>query len=325
MVVLDKLPGLEVAVRVNGVQVQEYDDDEDVEIGPGPSGEHQASRTVSKYIEAIDGAEFSIICTLLPKLKFNAPNLRARVSVDGNYAQGRIITPEDIGRSPCKFEGPINFHPIGNRSTLQRYRFSELRISSEEGRLSSLKKDKVEAEKVGAIEIRIWRASKTVPVQPVHPQTVHSSSNTFHEKALKGQAKSHNVSYSPETTIPAPRYVNAINLDGEDYPIAIYKFKYRSKECLKQLMIIERTPEPEDSPTPGPEPDIDLDNLTAGQKERLKAFLRNEGIAAGRASNTPERKIKRERDNGEGSSNQARRKKCTTVVVDLTADSDEDA
>ncbi|TGO24900.1 hypothetical protein BPAE_0092g00190 [Botrytis paeoniae] len=326
MAVLDKLPGLEVTVRVNGVQIQEYDDDEDVDIGPGPSGEHQALRTVSKYIEAIDGAEFSIICTLLPKLKFNAPNLRARVSVDGNYAQGRIITPEYIGRFSVQFDGPTNFYPIGNRSTLQKYRFSELRISSEESRLSNLKKDKAEAEKVGTIEIRIWRASESVPVQPEYPQTIKSSSNTFHEKALKGQAKSHNVSYSPETTTSAQNYVRTTTLDGEDYPIAIYKFKYRSKESLKQLLIIERTPEPEDSPTPGPAPDIDLDNLTAAQKERLKTFLRNEGIAANRASNTPERKIKRERENGEGSSNQARRKKPrTTEVVDLTADFDEDA
>lgn len=50
-------------------------------------------------------------------------------------------------------------------------------------------------------------------------------------------------------------------------------------ESLKQLMIIERTPEPENSPTPSPAPDVNLDNLTAAQKERLKAFLRNEGIA----------------------------------------------
>ncbi|TGO59953.1 hypothetical protein BOTNAR_0153g00070 [Botryotinia narcissicola] len=325
MVVFDKLPGLEVTIRVNGVQAQEYVDDEDIEYGPGLIGARQALRTVSKYIKAIDGAKFSIICTLLPKFKFNAPNLQADVSVDGNYSEGKIIAPEDRGRSPTQFDGPINFHPIGNRSMLRKYKFSELHISTEEGRLSSLKKDKAEAEKLGTIEIRIWRASKSVPVECKY-RNIKSSSNEFHEKALKGQAKSHNVSYSPEIAISIPSYVNVTKLDGEDYPVAIYKFKYRSKESLKQLMIIERTPEPENSPTPSPAPDVNLNNLTAAQKERLKAFLRNEGIAAGRASNTPERKIKRERDNGEDSSNQRRRKKFRTLeVVDLTADSDEDA
>ena len=49
-------------------------------------------------------------------------------------------------------------------------------------------------------------------------------------------------------------------------------------ESLKQLLIIERTPEPEDSPIPGPAPDVDLADLTTAQKKRLKAFLHNEGI-----------------------------------------------
>lgn len=128
MVVSDKFPGLDVTIRVNGVQAQEYDDDEDIEYGPGLIGAHQALRTVSKYIEAIDGAEFSIICTLLPKFKSIAPNLQADVSVDGNYSEGKVITTEDRGRSPTQFDGPINFHPIGNRSMLRKYKFSELHI-----------------------------------------------------------------------------------------------------------------------------------------------------------------------------------------------------
>lgn len=35
-------------------------------------------------------------------------------------------------------------------------------------------------------------------------------------------------------------------------PIAIFRFKYRSKEALKDLLILERTPEPEPEPTPEP-------------------------------------------------------------------------
>lgn len=88
-------------------------------------------------------------------------------------------------------------------------------------------------------------------------------------------------------------------LDGKDYPIAIYKFKYRSRgttktfnmggianidtEALKQLLIIERTPEPDYSPTPNPGSSVDLGNLTDAQQDRLKAFLRNEGIAVSSA------------------------------------------
>ncbi|ESZ96955.1 hypothetical protein SBOR_2637 [Sclerotinia borealis F-4128] len=329
MVVLDKLPGLEVNIEVDGVKVQEYNDDEEVEVKPGRVGEHQASRTVSKYIEAIDGAEFSIKCFLPTQFKMNAPNIQVDVAVDSNYAQGRLIPQCEAG-SFKEFQGPRMFHPSsGNaagRWTLQKYRFSKLDISNEETRLSSLNKDKTEAEKVGTIEISIWRVSETIPVAAASGTSFRpkSSSNSFHEKALKGQAKSHKVSYSAGIPVGPQTYATAIKLDGEDYPIAIYRFKYRSKEALKQLLIIERTPEPEDSPTPDPAPDVDLEDLTPAQRERVRAFLRNEGVNAGGASDTPERKIKRERNDGEDS-NQARRKKSKiTQVIDLTADSDGD-
>ncbi|ATZ50290.1 hypothetical protein BCIN_05g06580 [Botrytis cinerea B05.10] len=328
MAVLDKLPGLEFYFEVNGERLEEYDDDEEVEIKPGPVGKYQSSRTVAKYIEAVTGAAFGIKCHISSGFKMDSPNLFIKVYADGNYAEGKVAKYPYL-ESTLTFDGPLIFYPMSGgsaeRYARQHYRFSELDISSDEARLSSLSKDKVKAEKVGTIEIKIWRGSESTPSRPSEYE-YRAIPGKFHEKALKGQAKSHSVSYSPETIIPAQNYVQLTKLDGEDYPIAIYKFKYRSKESLKQLLIIERTPEPEESPTPDPAPDINLVSLSAAQKERLKAFLRNEGIAMGRASNTPERKIKRERDNGEGSSNQERRKRSrTTEIVDLTASSDEEA
>ncbi|KAF7863812.1 hypothetical protein EAF04_006777 [Stromatinia cepivora] len=327
MVVLDELPNLDVTIQMNGAKVQEYNDDEEVEVEPGRVGKHQALKTVSRYIEAIDGGEFSIKCYASRQFKMNAPNLQIDVSVDGNPSESILFRPDQIGQ-PQVIEGPATFHPSSQngpgRWTLRKFRFSKLDISNEESRLSSLNKDKAEAEKIGTIEVRIWRASAETPAAPHVTQQKTSSNNKFHEKALKGQAKSHNVSYSTEIPILTTNRVQVRRIDGYDYPVAIYKFKYRSKESLKQLLIIERTPELEDSPTPGPELDVDLENLSTAQRERLKAFLRNEGIA-NRASNTPERKIKRERDIGEGSSNQGRRKKSkTTHFIDLTADSDGD-
>ncbi|QSZ37469.1 hypothetical protein DSL72_008567 [Monilinia vaccinii-corymbosi] len=320
MAILDKLPGLEGSVEVGGVQVREYEDEEEIDVKPGPVGEHQAARTVSKYIEADDGAEFIIKCSLLPQFKMDSPNIQADVSVDSNYAEGRIFEPVKQG-TPVRFQGPKTFNPssiAAERWLLQKYR------ANEEARFSSLNQNKVDAEKVGMIEVRVWRVSELTPMEP-RTSRRSTAPNKFHEKALKGQAKTHHVSYSAATPTTASNIVSATMLDGIDYPIAIYKFKYRSKEALKQLLIIERTPEPEDSPTPGPAPDFDLHDLTPAQKERLQTFLRNEGIADGRTSNTPERKIKREREIGRGSSNQAGLKKSrTTEVIDLTADSDEE-
>ncbi|KAB8304358.1 hypothetical protein EYC80_003766 [Monilinia laxa] len=323
MVVFSKLPHLGVSVQVDGVNVQEYDDDEEITVKPGPVGEYQAARTVSKFIEAVDGAEFGVKCSLSPQFKRDSPNIEVAVYVDGNYASGLVIRDTDFS---ALLEGRVirTSDSSRNGDVMQKFRFSRLDISSEETRLSSLKQEKNEAEKIGAIEVRIWRASKSTPAYLTTSHQYSAASNKFHEKAFKGQAETHNVSYSTKTPIPAQNFVKTTKLDGKDYPIAIYKFKYRSKgttkptnfgvvanidtDALKQLLIIERTPEPEYSPSPSPESDVDLGNLTDAQRERLKAFLRNEGIAAGGASNTPREKSSFK----------------TTEIVDLTADSDED-
>ncbi|KAG4035007.1 hypothetical protein MFRU_002g03560 [Monilinia fructicola] len=328
MVIFNKLPHLEVSVQVDGANVQEYDDDEEITVKPGLVGEHQAGRTVSKFVEAVDGAEFCVRCLISPQYIRDSPNILVRAYVDGNLAQGKVV---GHARSSILFEGKSIRTSHSSRSgdaekwVMQKFRFSRLDISSEETRHSSLEQERKEAEKIGTIEVKIWRVSETTTVIPLTCNQLSAASNRFHEKAFKGEAKTHNVSYSAKTPIPAQRFVDCKILDGKDYPIAIYKFKYRSREALKQLLIIERTPEPDYSPAPNPGSSVDLGNLTDAQQDRLKAFLRNEGIAADRVSNTPERKVKRERDNGEGSSDQARRKKSkTTEIVDLTADSDED-
>jgi hypothetical protein len=54
MAVLNHLEGIEVAICVDGQALHEYNDDE-IEAQAGAVGAHQASKTVSKYIEAARG------------------------------------------------------------------------------------------------------------------------------------------------------------------------------------------------------------------------------------------------------------------------------
>ena len=56
MAVLDEVPGIQVAVQINGRDAVEYDDPEP------PSHDHATCPISSKYIECIDDAEFSIRC-----------------------------------------------------------------------------------------------------------------------------------------------------------------------------------------------------------------------------------------------------------------------
>ena len=151
------------------------------------------------------------------------------------------------------------------------------------------------------------------------------------------------------------RYLDCKTLDGLDYPIAIFRFKYRSRgtrptlspqriltpcvilsDALKSLLIIERSPSPEPEEAPVPEPGLSLDNLNAAQKTRLEQFLRelvvcvliptlakpiaddNKNGDSGR--NTPNRTIKRERTDNEDSAARKRRRSGPPVTIDLTDD-----
>ena len=107
---------------------------------------------------------------------------------------------------------------------------------------------------------------------------------------------------------------------------------------MKSLLIIERSPSQEPEETPVPEPGLRLDDLNPTQKTRLERFLQelvvyillyafekyiandyeNDGDSG---RNTPNRTVKRERDENEDS--EAARKKRRSgppVTIDLTDD-----
>jgi hypothetical protein len=60
MAIFAGVPGIEVTIHQNGVATREYDNDE-VDMNDGSAlSQYQASKTVSKYIEAHTGQDFSI-------------------------------------------------------------------------------------------------------------------------------------------------------------------------------------------------------------------------------------------------------------------------
>ncbi|KAF8860116.1 hypothetical protein BDZ45DRAFT_801128 [Acephala macrosclerotiorum] len=66
-----------------------------------------------------------------------------------------------------------------------------------------------------------------------------------HEKALKGEAKSHTTSVSGATEPLKKEYDALEPLDGRENPKATFKFKCQSQHALKSLLILPRTPSPE--------------------------------------------------------------------------------
>jgi hypothetical protein len=81
MAVLNGLEGIEVTVCVDGQALREYNDDE-VEAQPGVVGAHQASKTVSKWIEADTGKDFVIKMGVKSPYQMDCPTLSFKVQVD---------------------------------------------------------------------------------------------------------------------------------------------------------------------------------------------------------------------------------------------------
>ncbi|KAF7871589.1 hypothetical protein EAF04_003696 [Stromatinia cepivora] len=117
---------------------------------------------------------------------------------------------------------------------------------------------------------------------------------------LKGQAKSHRTIFGePEIRKKFRRSVDlAYCGSSKGYPIAIFKFQHGSKEDLKSLGVIERSPEPEPETEPefcfGPDPESVLKPISEPQASQMllwdamvKRDLLQKSSHAGSTSNTP--------------------------------------
>lgn len=87
MVILERLPGLEVEVHVNGEPATEFASDD----------LQDEQRQATRYIEAVSGAEFNIQWTFhAAEFKYRNWAINGIVHVDGKYADGRIFRPDAV-------------------------------------------------------------------------------------------------------------------------------------------------------------------------------------------------------------------------------------
>jgi hypothetical protein len=113
MAVTQDNPSIKASIVVNGVALQEYDDDE---------GQAE-STAVTKYVEAITGAEFAIQYRFDKKPKHH---VRVNFLLDGKEITGQYTFPEDFIRSSLVQTSYGVISDDGNKWQVQNYAFSDL-------------------------------------------------------------------------------------------------------------------------------------------------------------------------------------------------------
>ncbi|OBT63950.1 hypothetical protein VE03_05969 [Pseudogymnoascus sp. 23342-1-I1] len=296
MAVIDTLPGVTISISINGQPVEEY---VDVDVGEEVDGP-QAPKTVVKYIEAMSDAEFAIQTSIFPAFRAHRQTINDiafQVNVDGEWVAGRCWQDAFGDLYPSwdgKIEGFSSKDATG-RPTVNPFKFAEVKIV-EVADKAKIDQDVKAGAALGQITIEVFRIILGAEINGSRPSLPKDAAPEISEKAIKGRALSHGTSFGVARIEPQRRILDCVYLDGRDKPLARFVFRYRSKEALRQLLIIPR------SPSPDP-----FDALPAVERERLArdAFQQQQGPKSEPGTKL-ERMVKRERRDSD--------------IVDLTSD-----
>ncbi|KAI0883591.1 uncharacterized protein GGS22DRAFT_167494 [Annulohypoxylon maeteangense] len=243
MAILEELPGVEVTVVVAGRDAVEYDDPDASE---QPAGVENYP-TSTKYIECIDGTNFSIKYNFTGNYDWSYRNhsLCLRLKADGTYLRGVLIGKHHLvaNRKVYEVQDRVFYNTETREWQGQKFKFSTVTTVDDVSK-DRIRGDMEVAKNLGTIVIEIHRC-KILDNSPPPTKAGKASEYELSEKSLKGKAISHGTSLSPPNKIGALRFSETEYLDKA--PIAVFQFHYRSRDALKREMIIPRTP----SPSPG--------------------------------------------------------------------------
>lgn len=111
------LPHASVTVQVNGSAIQEYH----VESGD--------AKTASCYVEAVSGAEFSVVLALEPDYAYSDDDLLFSVFIDGHHARAFVINSTELGKDCTKTIESVRDYADGFVS-FKRFTFAQHKSSA---------------------------------------------------------------------------------------------------------------------------------------------------------------------------------------------------
>ncbi|KAI1083945.1 hypothetical protein F5B20DRAFT_576883 [Whalleya microplaca] len=296
MAIIQGVPGIEVTVRVEGIEVIELSHPEATDVSQRRT---DGTKSVNKYIECVGGAHFGVHVAVFQEYAWGHRNhsLNIALFLDGKWAKGEYC--REWNTHLGVWEQVMTHRVTRNRSgdfVEQAFQFAKVN-KVEDVDTEQHEHDLKRVKRMGSIEVRVYRAIEHAADDEFRPEGPTPVDFGVSAKALKGKTISHGAGYSTPVQTNRPRYVGCTNLQEDNGPIAIFRFLYRSREGLMQEGILRR-PSPEtllveteapmpisiETPSPTPAPaqkpvpaKTTLEGLSQGQIRALALEKLQEG------------------------------------------------
>ncbi|KAI0006711.1 hypothetical protein F4779DRAFT_552811 [Xylariaceae sp. FL0662B] len=259
MAIIEDIPGIKVVVCIRGWECNEYEDPDVAENHPDypPSS--------SKFIESVDDTELSIYIDVNADYEWGYKDhiLAFDIYVDGNFISGKLIRSSDLKNGKCDREvlGRYQRDMFGSWH-VRKLRFSAVRTVDDTTK-ERISRDSKIAKTLGVVEVRVCRCMLNGPSNH-RREPVHSKSFELAEKSLKGRAVSHGTLFAAGERCGKRNIYDTTDLSEDNGPIGVFRFHYRSRRALQQMLIIPNSPPR--SPTLAALSEAERDRLA---KERL--------------------------------------------------------
>ncbi|KAI8634194.1 hypothetical protein F5Y19DRAFT_470367 [Xylariaceae sp. FL1651] len=239
MAVIQGLKGLEVTIYTNGRTAKEYDD---------PSGTddvHRRPRMITKYIECDGNEPFRIHLKATKEYLWGYKNhaLNFAALIDGIWAKGELCQQEDTKDE--EWERDISYRVVRNPDDPARYVYQEFAFAAiikVDWAINERRESDIEQmERIGTIEVKVYRTLLQENGPAFVPAGEHPKDFFIHQEATRGKTQSHGTIFTCTQPATKPSYVQCANLKEDNGPLAVFRFRYRSREGLRLEGI---TPDP---------------------------------------------------------------------------------
>ncbi|KAE8451165.1 hypothetical protein EG329_004837 [Mollisiaceae sp. DMI_Dod_QoI] len=291
MAISPLVPGISATILINGFSATEYPDPDDIQVEHinRRVAEYQTRHTVSTYIESISDSPFTLKFAVGPPFgskDMDDSKIGFEINIDGNEAGQKWCPRPFFKNNPHKTEWSEELVGVKEKVvnskrkfTERGFRFAGLDTNSDAASSAKVKRLAERLRNVGIIEIKVFSM-----MYGKKGAAINSSSAGFlkgkerenvPEKAIKGEAKSDCTALGAAKKVFKGATWDAEKKAGPDYPLIIFRFMYRSREALQQLLIIPRTPSSSPSSSRSSSPELDPDHVP-GPDGKTPAQLRLE-------------------------------------------------